>query len=182
MQVLSFPYMLAVTTGASSAPQWAAILMILSVTLSSPVLAVQLLLNSPLPIPSDLFDDFSEPPSVVHHAPSSVSSMHEYKRSGSVTVFDGRRSGDVWLANGEAIDAQNKLSRAFNMILSKPKLSVMSSAPMKFDDIEPALSDPAPRSAPPTFTTETSKGEGHQRKESHTFSYYSDVSDEVKHA
>ena len=72
------------------------ILLVVSVTMSSPLLAANILLRSPLPIPTGLFDTPADPPSVVLRAPSPVSTLtREYKGSASVTVVEGRRSGDV---------------------------------------------------------------------------------------
>ncbi|KAG5220296.1 hypothetical protein IMY05_C4627000400 [Salix suchowensis] len=50
---------------------------------------------------------------------------HEYKRStsASVTVVEGRRSGDVWLSKGDAIDGKNRVGRALEMLAPRPKLS-----------------------------------------------------------
>jgi hypothetical protein len=188
---LSLPYLLMTTASATFAPQWASILLVLSVTLSSPILAFNILFRSPLPIPSDLFDSFSEPPSVVHRAPSPASSgvSCEYKRSASVTIVEGRRSGDVWLANGDAVDAKSKVDRMRNMISTKPKLSIMPPAPYKLDG---ELTPPIPFNAeepgqlpptPTTATTETGKFEQERkRKESKASSYYSGTTDAVQHA
>ncbi|KAF8165605.1 hypothetical protein B0H34DRAFT_762895 [Crassisporium funariophilum] len=108
------------------------ILFILSVTLSSPLLACNILLGSPLPIPVGLFDVRGSLPSDSHQ-PLTIGSLppskwsHEYKRStsASVTVVEGRRSGDVWLSNGDAVDGKGKFSRAVSMLSTKPKLSVL---------------------------------------------------------
>lgn len=109
------------------------ILLIMSVTLSSPLLALNILLRSPIPIPSGLFDIRGDLPANVLRGPSPASTdvpykwSHEYKRSmsASVTVVEGRRSGDVWLTNGDAVDGKSKLSRAIGMISPMPKLSVL---------------------------------------------------------
>ncbi len=52
---------------------------------------------------------------------------HEYKRSTScsATVVEARRSGDVWLSKGNAIDGKSKLGRAVGMLQARPKLSVL---------------------------------------------------------
>lgn len=90
------------------------ILLALSVTISSPILALNLVFKSPLPIPSGLFDIHDDMPQNVVRGPSPTDSertykaSHEYKRSisPSVTVVEGRRSGDVWLSKGDAVDGK----------------------------------------------------------------------------
>ncbi|KAF7294363.1 hypothetical protein HMN09_01165600 [Mycena chlorophos] len=115
-------------------PVTASILLTLSITLSSPILALNILFRAPFPIPNGLFDNRSNdlPTNIVRDsAPAgSVPSYkwsHEYKRStsASVTVVEGRRSGDVWLTNGDAVDGKGKVGRALEMINPKPKLSVL---------------------------------------------------------
>ncbi|KAJ6616283.1 hypothetical protein B0H10DRAFT_2164740 [Mycena sp. CBHHK59/15] len=139
---LSLPYLLLASQG-SHTPATASILLILSVTLSSPLLALNLLFRSPLPIPHGLFDVRGDLPSNVRRGPSPAGSVptykwsHEYKRStsASVTVVEGRRSGDVWMSNGDAVDGKSKMSRAFGMISPMPKLSVL---PPEENEDEPA--------------------------------------------
>jgi hypothetical protein len=114
------------------APTVVSILLILSVTLSSPLLILNILFN-PMPIPSGLFDNRGDFPSNVNRGTSRGLSdppqkwSHEYKRStsASVTVVEGRRSGDVWLTNGDAVDGKSKMSRAMEMLTPMPKLSVL---------------------------------------------------------
>ena len=45
--------------------------------------------------------------------------------STAITAVEGRRSGDIWLTNGDAVDGKNKLGRAVGMLSPMPKLSVM---------------------------------------------------------
>ena len=118
--------------------------MVLSVTMSAPLLAASILFRSPLPIPSGLFDTPSEPPLVVHRAPTPCSSqaeaiVREYKRSGSVTVVDGSRSCDVWLTNGDAVDGKSKVARALTLLQPKPKLSVLPPQETGNGELSPPL-------------------------------------------
>ncbi|KAJ7693928.1 hypothetical protein B0H17DRAFT_1199604 [Mycena rosella] len=129
---LSLPYLLLAPQN-SRTPAAASILLILSVTLSSPLLALNLLFRSPLPIPHGLFDIRGELPANVVRGPSRAGSTptfkwsHEYKRStsASVTVVEGRRSGDVWVANGDAVDGKGRVGRALGLVAPRPKLSVL---------------------------------------------------------
>ncbi|CDO73787.1 hypothetical protein BN946_scf185015.g116 [Trametes cinnabarina] len=187
---LSLPYMFMVSPGFVSSPA-ASILLLLSVTLSSPLLAINILFRSPIPIPSSLFETYSEPPSAVLRAPSPQSTApsygfsHEYKRSGSVTVVEGRRSTDVWLTNGDAVDGRGKIGRALGLLQPKPKLAVL---PPEGEEMqEEPLTPPLPmqmmeRSLPPTpAQSELSAelGRTRPRKESKASSYYSGTSDSV---
>ncbi|KAI0331260.1 hypothetical protein GY45DRAFT_642787 [Cubamyces sp. BRFM 1775] len=186
---LALPYLFMVSPGSVTSP-FASILLLLSVTLSSPLLAVNILFRSPIPIPSGLFETYNDPPSAVLRAPSPQSTApsykfsHEYKRSGSVTVVEGRRSTDVWLTNGDAVDGKGKIGRALGLLQPKPKLAVLPPDGEKMQE-EP-LTPPLPmqmateRSLPPTpAQSELSAELGHtrHRKESKASSYYSGTSD-----
>ncbi|KAI0677299.1 hypothetical protein C8Q78DRAFT_1180593 [Trametes maxima] len=184
---LGLPYMFMVSPGSATNPT-ASILLLLSVTLSSPLLAINILFRSPIPIPSGLFETYSEPPSAVLRAPSPQSTApsygfsHEYKRSGSVTVVEGRRSTDVWLTNGDAVDGRGKIGRALGLLQPKPKLAVL---PPDGEKMQEPLTPPLPiqtaeRSLPPTpAQSERSAelGRMRPRKESKASSYYSGGSD-----
>jgi hypothetical protein len=105
-------------------------LFILSVTLTSPLLVLNILFGSPLPIPTGLFDIRCQANPSEAFLPGSVPPdkwSHEYKRStsASVTVVEGRRSGDVWISQGDAVDGKGKLGRAVTLLSAKPKLSVL---------------------------------------------------------
>ncbi|KAI6042739.1 hypothetical protein EDC04DRAFT_2964607 [Pisolithus marmoratus] len=89
----------------------------LSVTLSSPLLAANILLRSPIPIPTGLFDVHGKPPPA---ATTLATYTRDYKRSGSVTIVEGRRSGDVWISQGDAVDGKGKVGRAIGLIPSFP--------------------------------------------------------------
>ncbi|KAJ7498559.1 hypothetical protein FB451DRAFT_1202275 [Mycena latifolia] len=130
--LLALPYLL-LAPQTSHTPVAASVLLILSVTLSSPLLALNLIFRSPLPIPHGLFDVRGDLPANVLRGPSPAGSVptykwsHEYKRStsASVTVVEGRRSGDVWMTNGDAVDGKSKMSRAIGLMSPMPKLSVL---------------------------------------------------------
>ncbi|CCM00178.1 uncharacterized protein FIBRA_02206 [Fibroporia radiculosa] len=184
--VLSLPYVFMVTLHAPLASSAASITLIVSMTLSSPLLALHVILRSPFPIPTQLFESYHEPPSAVMRAPSPMSAApsfkfsHEYKRSGSITVVEGRRSGDVWVSNGDAIDGRSKISRALGLLQPVPRLAVLP-----VEDIQEApLTPPLPmQSMPntPVRVPDTPQSEnsaelgkhGRPRKESKASSYYS---------
>ncbi|KAJ7068701.1 hypothetical protein C8F01DRAFT_978000 [Mycena amicta] len=130
--ITSLPYLLFSQQNAQT-PVAVSIFLTLSITLSSPILALNILLRASFPIPHGIFDNRNDLPANVVHDPAPAGSVptykwsHEYKRStsASVTVVEGRRSGDVWLTNGDAVDGKSKVGRAFGMISPMPKLSVL---------------------------------------------------------
>lgn len=158
--------------------------MILAITLPSPFLALSVLFHWSLLIPSGLFESTAQPMPELARTSSPTNARpwsHEYKRSGSVTVVEGRRSGDIWLSNGDAIDGKNKIGRAFEMLNAKPKLSVLPLENFVVKSIDGELTPPlplqsAPNSVPPTPVSENSEELG--RKKSKASSYYS-TSDET---
>ena len=127
-------------------PTIVSVLLVLSVTLSSPLLVLHVLFV-PIPIPSGLFDNRGDLPSNVNRGTSHGLSdpprkwSHEYKRStsASVTVVEGRRSGDVWLTNGDAVDGKSKMSRAVGMLSPMPKLSVLPPEEVEDGEFTPPL-------------------------------------------
>ncbi|TFY62286.1 hypothetical protein EVG20_g6758 [Dentipellis fragilis] len=177
---LSLPFFFSVSASSPQTNQIMSILLTLSVTLSSPILALNILLRSPMPIITGLFDVHSEPPSMVARSPSPQSTLPavsgEYKRSASVTVVEGRRSTDVWLTKGDAVDGKSRVGRALGMLAPQPKLSVL---PPEDDTTEP-LTPPLPiqdaeaQTVPPTPQSQISAELGHTRtrKESHGSSHF----------
>jgi len=89
---------------------------------------------------------------------------------------EGRRSGDVWVTNGDAIDGKGKVGRAFEMLNAKPKLSVLPLENVIVKLIDGELTPPlplqsAPDSVPHTPASENSEELG--RKKSKASSYCS---------
>ena len=101
----------------NSASELVSILFTLSVTMSAPMLAFNAAFG-PLPIPTDLFGNFSDLPK-----PSEPTRRH--RNSASVTLVEGRRSGDVWLSKGDAIYGKGRLSRATSYLSRTPKLALL---------------------------------------------------------
>lgn len=136
---------------------------------------VSILLKHGLPVPTGLFD--SRKPLLPTLAPRSTSptdTLHvpsrsgEYKRSASMTVVEGRRSTDVWIASGEAVGGKSKVGRALTMLAPAPKLSVLP--PEDSEDVSPPtpITPPlpiqdAPSTAPATPTTVSSIEFGRSR-------------------
>ncbi|KAJ7228232.1 hypothetical protein GGX14DRAFT_611844 [Mycena pura] len=191
---LSLPYLLFVQQN-SRTPVAASVLLILSITLSSPLLALSLFLRTPFPIPHGLFDTRDDLPANAFRNSTPGGSVptykwsHEYKRStsASVTVVEGRRSGDVWLTNGDAADGRSKMGRAIGMISPMPKLSVLPPEdndelvrtpplPMQTEDSSLAVS------IHNSTQSEMSAQFGRLRKDSKASSHVSGVDESVAYA
>ncbi|ESK95118.1 hypothetical protein Moror_13850 [Moniliophthora roreri MCA 2997] len=179
---LSYPYMISVSQD-NAASMLLSILLTLSVTMSSPILALNILCRSPLPIPYGLFDVHGDVPSNLVRGPSPAGTettlkfSHEYKRStsASVTVIEGRRSGDVWISHGDAKDGRGKMSRAMSMMSPLPKLSVLPpDCEPEEGELTPPLplqnETPSPVSWHNRSHSETSAQFGRLRKDSHASS------------
>ncbi|KIP02106.1 hypothetical protein PHLGIDRAFT_310310 [Phlebiopsis gigantea 11061_1 CR5-6] len=190
---LAVPYF--VTTQFSTTSPVLSLMLVLSVTLSSPLLAANILLRSPIPIPTGLFDSPTAPPSVVMRSPSPCSSaaeniVREYKRSGSATVVEGSRSGDVWLTNGNATESKGKVARALTLLQPTPKLSVLPlqeekpqngefSPPLPIQDVDSVPSTPQSH-GPAEFSMNREMGT--RKKDSKASSCYSGTDDSVAFA
>ena len=158
------------------------ILLALSVTVSSPLLALNILLRSPLPIPAALFSR-SYGAVQASEASNSVTEIRIHPemrgRSTSLTVVEGRRSGDVWISNGEAVDGRGKAARVLGLLTPSPRLAVLplSKEQQAVEELTPplpmqddsgasiAMSSPSANSA--------EMGVARTRKESKASSYYS---------
>ncbi|KAI0309404.1 hypothetical protein OF83DRAFT_1179663 [Amylostereum chailletii] len=167
---LSSPYLLSVTSSHPEANKAISILIVLSVTISSPLLALNIVMRHGVPVPTGLFEMYKEPPSIVNRAPSPATTLPvfstEYKRSGSMTVVEGRRSTDVWLAKGEAVDGKSRVGRALGMLAPSPKLSVLPpEEPIDEEPLTPPLpiqdAESLPPTVPPTPQSSNSAELGH---------------------
>lgn len=157
--------------------------------MSSPLLASNILFRSPLPIPSGLFDSPADPPLTVLRAPSPCSTyVHEYKRSAtSITVVESCRSGDVWLAKGDAVEGKGKIARALGLLHPKPKLAVLpqQEEDPKINPLSPTLPIQYAEEQydmPPTLNGSSmemgvSHASGSRKKDSKASSYWSGTDD-----
>ncbi|KXN92346.1 hypothetical protein AN958_08577 [Leucoagaricus sp. SymC.cos] len=142
----SLPYLIFISQNLDP-PVVVGISFVLSVTLSSPILALNVFFISSFPIPTGPFDastnllvDLRGPKESLI-IPAGRQS-HEYKRSvaPSVIVVEDRRSGDIWIAKGDAVDGKGKLDRVIEVLNPCPKLSVIP--PQEFEDVP--LTPPLP--------------------------------------
>ncbi|KIM91232.1 hypothetical protein PILCRDRAFT_169800 [Piloderma croceum F 1598] len=159
---LALPYFFFISPSGSVTPLAARVLLVMSVTISSPLLALNLLLRSPMPIPAGLFETRKGPNATTPASRFKHGSLDNYarecKRSGSITVVEGRRSGDIWLSNGDAVVNKNKFGRTMEMLTPAPKLSILPPEESHEDhkytsplvtqiDDAPCLGAPAPNRA-----------------------------------
>ncbi|KAF5363387.1 hypothetical protein D9756_000244 [Leucocoprinus leucothites] len=141
----SLPYLVMISQNIPC-PLVVSIFFTLSVTLSSPILALNILFKCSFPIPTGLFEASTQlSPELGLPVPKSLAppeGSYEPKHSmtTSVTVVEGRRSGDVWIAKGDAVDGKSKIGRAIEVLNPCPKLSVIP--PQEYED-EP-LTPPLP--------------------------------------
>lgn len=179
-QAFSLPYLVIASQNLPSSLV-VTVFFILSITLSSPILALNVLFRCPFPIPTGLFDASTHLPADLRGSKERLAPprwSHEYKRSmsASITVVEGRRSGDVWIAKGDAVDGKNKFGRAIEVLNPRPKLSVIP--PEECPELPP-LTPPLPiqdeDSLPVSIhnSPEVSAQFSHRRTESKTSSHLS---------
>ena len=134
LQGLSLPYLIVAYLDVEMSSPILPVLLVLSVTTSSPLMALSMVLRCHIPIPSGLFESHSGPPAALLRTPSLGSSIprlpsgrfsYEYKQGSSVTVVEGRRSDDIWVSNGDAVRGKSKVNRAFGMMVPNPRLAML---------------------------------------------------------
>lgn len=182
LQGLSLPYLFMASPSHVFSSSIAPILFTVSVTMSSPLLVLNLILRSPLPIPAALFSrSYSSTPTSEPSNPVAEIRIHPEMRarSTSMTVVEGRRSGDVWIANGEAVDGRGKAARVLGLLTPSPRLAVLplSGEEQNMEELTPPLpiqdhSDASVALSSPSANS-IELGVARTRKESKASSYYS---------
>ena len=113
MRIFTGSYLFSVATSVSDLPSALTLMLMLSVTLSSLLLAPNIIIRLPIPIPTGLFDVHAEPPLAVLCTPFSAETLTgygtDYRRSGSITVVGDRHSGDIWNSMGDAVGVKGKV-------------------------------------------------------------------------
>ncbi|KLO16348.1 hypothetical protein SCHPADRAFT_848273 [Schizopora paradoxa] len=184
----SLPYLLLVSSSSAAIGAATPVLLVLGVTLSAPLLAFNLVF-CPMPIPVGLFETNLES-SIIEALPTLPTASDyasRYKSSGSVTVVEGRRSGDIWIAKGDAVDHRSKFSRAASMLAPVPKLSVLPPSPgFDVEDEKGEVTPPLPLqhvpSTPSGFTLNSSENSveiGRARADSKNNSFHSAFEDSI---
>lgn len=172
------PYILLANPNHGHSSSVSGVLLIISITISSPLLAIILLLKTPFHMPLRLFSEISRSYRVSQsaHLPQHCRSQslqnfdsrrYHYGKSSSHTVVEGRRSGDVWIEKGQAVDMPSRVGRMASLLIPHPKLSVLplrdqniavhfpSSTDLTFDDTVNLSGTPAP-----DITLETDQAPG----------------------
>ncbi|KAI6108940.1 hypothetical protein EDD16DRAFT_1737895 [Pisolithus croceorrhizus] len=150
---LSLPYLISLSTPGFVRSDTLLVLLVLLVTLSSRLLAINILLRSPILIPTGLFDIHMKPPlAVVLCTPSPADTLatyvRDYKGSGSVTIVKGHHSGDIWISQGDTVDGKGKVGWALGLMSSIPRLAVL---PIGEEKDEGEHTPPLPMQDEPSF-------------------------------
>lgn len=101
----------------------------LSILLSSPILALNVVFRCTFPIPTDLFDASSQLsptlglPKPENCVPRTGSFEPKRGTTASVTVVEGSRSDDVWITQRDAVDGKGKFGRPIEVFNPCPKFS-----------------------------------------------------------
>ncbi|KZT42974.1 hypothetical protein SISSUDRAFT_1058109 [Sistotremastrum suecicum HHB10207 ss-3] len=184
--VLSMPFLAMVIVQPTMPSVVPAVLFVISVTISSPLLSIIILCKAPLPIPRDLFS----PPK----GGSGLQLGKTYKQSfgpsleqlrprgisvDSVTVVEGRRSGDVWIAQGDAVDGKGKLGRALGLLKPSPRLAVLPIEEDNTRELTPPLPLQMGESHPSTPQSAFSAEMGRMRGGSEQSTYQSAMADSL---
>lgn len=123
--IFSMPYLVLnalPTTFNTSIP---AIFLVLSVTLSAPILAVHVIYSSPIPVaPAELFAPVSRRESLMGcteaNTTASTGPALPYdmvaRSASQLTVVDGRRGGDIWVEKGHADENRSKFARVSSFL------------------------------------------------------------------
>jgi hypothetical protein len=107
----------------------ASISLILSVTLSAPLLAFNVVMRHGIPVPNEIWDMCRSKSTTRQRVSASTRTLQQasssvFRPSTSTTVVGGRSSTDVWLIKGEAVGGKGILGRTIGMLAPTPKLSV----------------------------------------------------------
>jgi hypothetical protein len=108
------------------------ILLAIAQAIPSPLLALSILLKIRLPVPSNLFVDKPRHVKGKSITTTTALPLHRHStelrvrgKSGSYTVVEGRRSGDVWISQGQAVDGLSKAGRVMSLLVPNPRLAVL---------------------------------------------------------
>ncbi|KAG8826991.1 hypothetical protein FRB91_000147 [Serendipita sp. 411] len=150
---LAMPYIISSNSGRNDPTVAAAIMFMLSMIIPAPIFLVSVLFKLPLPIhpaytskPSKKHVTFASKSSTVLPLHHRASELRIRGKSSSLIVTEGRRSGDVWIDRGQAIDGLSKTGRLVSMLVPNPKLSVLphhSSDDFNTLDVQPSSETPA---------------------------------------
>lgn len=155
---LSLPYLLMYSPQHGFASQVSPITLVLSVTISAPLLALHLVFGAPLPtISSDLVTNDNIPTALVRsdtpkgnyrsipNLPANMRAHIPKSLTATATVAD-RQSG-VWLGKGGFFEGRGKLRRVLGLLHPRPRLAVFSSTHEQSYDGDIAIGPPTPKNS-----------------------------------
>ncbi|KAI0252067.1 hypothetical protein BJV78DRAFT_388512 [Lactifluus subvellereus] len=124
--LLALPYFIFLNSSNLQSNESTSTILAVSVTISSPLLALNLLLRHPISFP-DIFDVPPAPPSITRRAPSigSTSTFADVHKRGSSTKQIATPTTNLWLVKGDAIDRKGYLERFLRVLVPSPKLSIL---------------------------------------------------------
>ncbi|KIM25144.1 hypothetical protein M408DRAFT_26361 [Serendipita vermifera MAFF 305830] len=130
--ILTMPYLVLARANYDYHSSIPGILLIIAQTIPSPLLALSISFRVLLPIPSNLFSTKSKHVKRKSTATTTALPLHRYSnelqlrgKSGSYTVVEGRRSGDIWVETGQAVDGRSKVERMMSLLVPNPRLSIL---------------------------------------------------------
>lgn len=153
--IFAIPYLILARAGLDQQLTAAGILLIVSICTPSILFLISFVFKAPLPLALE----YPFPPKeVTRTRPTSSSSatlpihtnpthLRVRGKSGSYTVVEGRRSGDIWIEKRHAVDGLSRTERAISLLNPYPKLSVLPPRD-EVVDLAPPLNEPStnPRS------------------------------------
>jgi len=133
--MLALPFSLASSLHPTSVPVPFFVLFIISIVVSSPLLALNIALHSQMPLPVTLFSagdhQYGFPSLALPWFRSMSANQKGSSRAQTPTVVDSRRNGDIWLGRRKAVDGRSRIERIFALTVRVPKLTFMSNENIK---------------------------------------------------
>jgi hypothetical protein len=130
--MLTMPYLILARADYDYHSPIPGILLAIAQAIPSPLLTLSILLKIRLPIPSNLFTNKPRHVKRKSAAITAILPLHRHSaelrvrgKSGSYTVIEGRRSGDVWISQGQAVDGLSKAGRVMSLLVPNPRLAVL---------------------------------------------------------
>ncbi|KAI0294605.1 hypothetical protein B0F90DRAFT_1281458 [Multifurca ochricompacta] len=157
--LLALPYFICMNNSNLRSNTFTSTLLVISVTISSPILALNLLLRHPVPIPHGILGAPHVRHSVVPYTSPINGAIYNSSckgkgtGTGQVTSRRHTTTTDMWLIKGDAIDGKSRFKRVLSVLAPSPKLSILP-----VSDEKRKLTDNIPVS--PQLITWHSEGEG----------------------
>ncbi|KAI0290093.1 hypothetical protein B0F90DRAFT_1825569 [Multifurca ochricompacta] len=131
--LLALPYFICMNNSNLRSNTFTSTLLVISVTISSPILALNLLLRHPVPIPHGILGAPHVRHSVVPYTSPINGAIYNSSckgkgtGTGQVTSRRHTTTTDMWLIKGDAIDGKSRFKRVLSVLAPSPKLSILPS-------------------------------------------------------